>query len=235
MSLTYSDSCQAAIALPIVWVSFTSSIIMDIYLIMIPLPMLWSTRLATIKKVASSIVLGAGIFVLICSLLKTVFAMTDQVNGAQEAGAWGVREAFASVVITNLPMVFHLMRQIFQPIFGSVMSSTGNKYNNGGSTGFRTIGGRGGTNGGTGYSRSRNTTNGGGAGDLSSSNPAFDNDSEEHIVRGIRMDNIQQSQTYATGHQGNKGPVPAKGIVMTSEFEMVADKDSIKDSLKYDV
>ncbi|CAK7226373.1 hypothetical protein SBRCBS47491_006210 [Sporothrix bragantina] len=216
------NACQAAISLPVVWVTFVSSIIMDIYLIMIPLPMLWSTRLATIKKVASSVVLGAGIFVLICSLLKTVFTMTDQINGAQQAGSWGTREAFASVIITNLPMVFHLMRQLLQPVLGSILGSSSNtKYNNynNGSTGFRTIGGGGGGN-----SRSRHTANR----DGNVSDPTFDNDSEEHIVRGIRMDTIQQSHVYATGPKGNEGPVPAKGIVMTNEFEIMDDQNSVK-------
>ncbi|CAK7212667.1 hypothetical protein SCUCBS95973_001541 [Sporothrix curviconia] len=223
------NSCQAAISLPIVWVTFTSSIIMDIYLIMIPLPMLWSTRLATVKKIASSVILGAGIFVLVCSLLKTVFAMTDQVNGAQEAGSWGTREVFVSVSITNLPMVFHLMRQLLQPLFGSILGSTANtKYNNnyggGGSTGFRTIGG-GTSEGGAGFSRNRHTVN------RDTDAEMFDNDSEEHIVRGIRMDNLQESQTYATGPQGlknGKESVPAKGIVLTSEFQVTTDQDSVK-------
>lgn len=40
---------------------------------MIPLPMLWGTTLKLAKKIGSTLVLGAGVFVLVCSLLKTVF------------------------------------------------------------------------------------------------------------------------------------------------------------------
>jgi hypothetical protein len=57
-------------------VSVTSSIVTDIYLILVPLPMLWGTRLKLVKKIAATFVLGAGVFVLICSILKTVFLVT---------------------------------------------------------------------------------------------------------------------------------------------------------------
>ena len=74
--LTSKDSCQAAVGRPIVWVTFISSVITDLYLIMVPLPMLRGTKLRLAKKMAATFVLGAGIFVLICSLLKTVFVET---------------------------------------------------------------------------------------------------------------------------------------------------------------
>lgn len=37
--------------------------------------MLWGSSLKTIKKIASSIVLGSGIFVLVCATLKSVFVL----------------------------------------------------------------------------------------------------------------------------------------------------------------
>ena len=49
---------------------------------MVPLPMLWGTRLKLVKKVAATFVFGAGIFVLVCSLLKTVFVITVSLVGA---------------------------------------------------------------------------------------------------------------------------------------------------------
>lgn len=67
--------CQPAISLAIVWSSFAANISTDIYLIMIPLPMLWRSALRTSQKIASSFVLGAGIFVLVCATLKSVFVL----------------------------------------------------------------------------------------------------------------------------------------------------------------
>ncbi|EOO02314.1 hypothetical protein UCRPA7_2195 [Phaeoacremonium minimum UCRPA7] len=106
----FPDLCQGAVSKAIVWVTFASSVVTDIYLIMIPLPMLWGTSLKLVKKIASTVVLGAGIFVLVCSMLKTIFVYIDPVNGAQLAGEWGTREAFVSVATTNLPMLFPLLR-----------------------------------------------------------------------------------------------------------------------------
>jgi hypothetical protein len=76
------DTCQAAVALPIVWVTFASSLVTDIYLIMVPIPMLWGTSLRLAKKVAATFVLGSGVFVLVCSLLKTIFVIVVSFSGA---------------------------------------------------------------------------------------------------------------------------------------------------------
>ena len=67
--------CQAAVSRPIVWSSFAANLSSDIYLILIPLPLLWGSRLRLVEKVASTLVLGAGIFVLVCATLKTVFVI----------------------------------------------------------------------------------------------------------------------------------------------------------------
>lgn len=69
-------------ARPIVWVTFASSVVTDIYLIMVPLPMLWGTSLRLAKKLAATFVLGAGVFVLVCSLLKTIFVTVVSFNTA---------------------------------------------------------------------------------------------------------------------------------------------------------
>ena len=73
--LPNADNCQAAISRPIVWVSFASNVSTDLYLISIPLPMLWRSSLKMPKKIASTIVLGSGVFVLVCATLKSVFVL----------------------------------------------------------------------------------------------------------------------------------------------------------------
>jgi hypothetical protein len=65
------DSCQPAVALPIVWSSFAANVSTDIYLILIPIPLLWRSTLKTYKKVASTFVFCTGVFVLVCATLKT--------------------------------------------------------------------------------------------------------------------------------------------------------------------
>ncbi|KAJ3479154.1 hypothetical protein NLG97_g8389 [Lecanicillium saksenae] len=134
-------SCQAAISLPIVWSTFATNICTDIYLIMIPLPILWQSTLALSKKIASTVVLGAGIFVLVCATLKSAFVLADPVNGAQLAGSWGTREAFVAVITTNLPMIFPLIKRWLRPLLPKQLSASQKVEKS--PTGFRTIGGGG--------------------------------------------------------------------------------------------
>lgn len=67
--------CQAAVSRPIVVVCFVGNVVTDLYLIMIPLPMLWKSTLKLVQKVASSFVLGAGVFVLVCATVKSILVL----------------------------------------------------------------------------------------------------------------------------------------------------------------
>ncbi|KAM7186715.1 hypothetical protein V8F33_011638, partial [Rhypophila sp. PSN 637] len=115
--------CYPATAPTTVRSSFVSNVISDVYLILIPVPLLWGSRLRFLEKLLSTLVLGAGVFVLVCATVKTVFIVTDDVNGAELAGAWGTREAFVAVIVTNLPMVFPLLKAWLRPFLGSWLTS----------------------------------------------------------------------------------------------------------------
>ncbi|KAG9252261.1 uncharacterized protein F5Z01DRAFT_638535 [Emericellopsis atlantica] len=223
------NSCQAAISRPIIWTSFAANVTTDIYLILIPLPMLWKSTLRTAKKIASSIVLGAGIFVLVCATLKSVFVLVDPVNGAQLAGSWGIREAFTAVMVTNLPMIFPLFKTWIKPWFASALRSTSQKktYELRNPSGFRTIGG--GTAGeGSGpshaYSKNRSRTgHGTGAGSSShamSTNMTFDNDSEEMIVEEHKMGTIQVTVDNNNNNPTRQQGHPATGIMVSNQVEV---------------
>ncbi|KAH3351039.1 hypothetical protein KXW44_005038 [Aspergillus fumigatus] len=106
------NACQAAVSDPIIWASFASNVSTDIYLILIPIPMLWKSRLKLIKKFF---------------------------GGCWLAGEWGNREAFVAVVTTNLPMIFHLLRSWLTRLFGTAFGSSEKTYKF--PSGFQTIGG----------------------------------------------------------------------------------------------
>ncbi|EFY97524.2 hypothetical protein MAA_07166 [Metarhizium robertsii ARSEF 23] len=201
------NACQAAVSRPIIWVSFAANVCTDIYLILIPLPMLWGSSLKTIKKIASTIVLGAGIFVLVCATLKSVFVLVDTVNGAQLAGSWGTREAFVAVITTNLPMLFPLFRVWLAPLFGSALRSSKKSYKS--PTGLVTFGGGGGAGSSTPRNRPR------------TANPITANmtfsESEERIVGAIKMDVVG-------------GARPSNAIVVSNQVEVThSDRNSPMD------
>ncbi|TRX91150.1 hypothetical protein FHL15_007938 [Xylaria flabelliformis] len=163
-------------------------------LILIPLPMLWGTSLKLIKKIASSVVLGAGIFVLVSATLKTVFVIVL-------AGEWGTREAFVAVFTTNLPMIFPLIKTWISPIFGNSLWSTQKSSSR---EGAQTIGGGS-------WSSKRNrahsvnvlTTN------LSATG------SQEHMVQEIPLQNLKISGEPCTR------PPASNAVYVTNQIDVV--------------
>ncbi|KAA8641457.1 uncharacterized protein ATNIH1004_001922 [Aspergillus tanneri] len=206
------DVCQPAVSKPIVWVSFAANVSTDIYLIFIPLPMLWQSKLRLLKKIASSIILGSGIFVLVCATLKTAFVLVDEDNGAQQAGAWGTRETFVMLITTNLPMMFHLFRSWLALLFGRPFNSSQKTSKS--PYGFRSIGGGGG--GGDSSSRNRRGP--------PTANPITVNmtftESEERMMDGVKM------QTLKEYPQPIAEPVSPTGIVVSNEVEVTHESRS---------
>ncbi|EGE79720.2 hypothetical protein BDDG_02661 [Blastomyces dermatitidis ATCC 18188] len=188
------NRCQGAVSRPIVFVTYIASVLTDIYLIMIPLPMLWGTRLKLAKKIGATIVLGAGVFVLVCATLKTIFVEVDPIHGAELAGRWGTREAFVSVVTTNLPMMLPLVRMWLKPLLGSAIFSSRMPYKH--PTGFRTIGGGDGYNKNNSHKSSSNKRRGQKA---SSNNQHATSgtipltESEEQIFQDVKLQNLRVS------------------------------------------
>ncbi|RQM06198.1 hypothetical protein DH86_00003318 [Scytalidium sp. 3C] len=203
------NACQAAISKPIIWVSFAANVATDIYLIMIPLPMLWSSGLKLVKKIASSIVLGTGIFVLICAMLKSIFVLVDPINGGQLAGEWGTREAFVMMITTNLPMIFPLLKSWFRPFFNS-LSSSRDTYTV--PTGFRTIGGG---------DSSRNRRKPASTTPISVNLTTF-SESKERIVENIEIHDAKISAA----------PVPdefsAPGIVVSNQVDVTHEHTAVR-------
>ncbi|RYP90791.1 hypothetical protein DL770_003052 [Monosporascus sp. CRB-9-2] len=136
-----------AISSQIVWVYCAMNIITDLYLISIPVPLLWQSSLKPLKKVGLITLFSGGIFIMVCGILRAALIVTDPVNGAQLAGSWAVRETFVAVITTNLPVVFPLVKSMLSPVLGSLtrsMRSLNDKELSGKlSLSFKTFGGGG--------------------------------------------------------------------------------------------
>ncbi|KAI2643214.1 hypothetical protein GGS21DRAFT_536713 [Xylaria nigripes] len=117
------DTCQPAVSTRIVWVYASLNIISDVYLLSIPIPMLWQTTLALPKKLGLIVLFSGGVFVIVCALIRAVLIVTDPVGGAQVAGSWAVRETFVAVIATNLPMIFPLVSAWITPLLSSIARS----------------------------------------------------------------------------------------------------------------
>ncbi|KAI1772038.1 hypothetical protein F4818DRAFT_427419 [Hypoxylon cercidicola] len=115
--------CQPAISNSIVWVYGSLNIATDLYLISIPLPMLWKSSLKPLKKLGLVILFSGGLFIIVCALIRAIFIVTDPINGAQQAGSWAVRETFVAVITTNMPIVFPFVITQLTPVLGSLVQS----------------------------------------------------------------------------------------------------------------
>ncbi|KAK8103344.1 uncharacterized protein PG998_010377 [Apiospora kogelbergensis] len=118
--LTDADFCQPAISKVDIFVTVVLNVVTDLYLLTIPIPMLWQSSIKPVKKVALIVMFSGGVFVTAAGVLRCVLIITNPVTGAQQAGSWAVRETFVAVITTNLPMVFPMFRIWLYPIAGTV-------------------------------------------------------------------------------------------------------------------
>ncbi len=74
------NSCQPAISKPIILVTFVLNVSTDIFLFFVPIPMLWKSSLQLYKKVAATSVLSAGLFIIVCAILKSIYVIVVRTN-----------------------------------------------------------------------------------------------------------------------------------------------------------
>lgn len=131
--------------------------------------------------------------------------MQDDSKGAQLAGSWGIREAFTAVIVTNLPMLFSLLRSALQPLVGSALSSS-NKGSRETRRNIRTIGGGG---------SSRDHRGPPSANPLTRSTTL--NQSEEHIMSSLGSQNFKAFAEPSGPRHHEEGIMVSNQVEVTSE------------------
>ncbi|KAI1335987.1 hypothetical protein F5Y15DRAFT_427541 [Xylariaceae sp. FL0016] len=82
----------------------------DFYLMAIPLPVVWSSKLPLRKKIMLLIMFSGALLETAFGILRCVSILTlGDVDPAQ-SGYWSVRESFVSITLTNLPLVYPLFK-----------------------------------------------------------------------------------------------------------------------------
>lgn len=74
--LPYPDVCQPAVSNQVIWVYLSFNVSTDLYLLSIPLPMLWQAKLKPIKKWGLLFLFSGGLFVVVCATLRCVLIVT---------------------------------------------------------------------------------------------------------------------------------------------------------------
>ncbi|KAL2161833.1 hypothetical protein VTH06DRAFT_7617 [Thermothelomyces fergusii] len=118
-------------------------ILTDLYLLSIPLPLLWSTNIGVKKKVSLTVLFSGVIFVIMAAIIRGVVILTAGPEGAVTGSEWAIREEFVSIVVSNLPILQSPIRALCNKIGLGVLFSS-HKSNHVTPFEGRTIGGGGG-------------------------------------------------------------------------------------------
>ncbi|KAF4961228.1 hypothetical protein FGADI_465 [Fusarium gaditjirri] len=136
ITLIYPDPgnlCYPAISKLYIFIIVSLNILTDVYLLAIPIPMLWGARIPKVKKYGLVVLFSGAVFVMVAGLLRCVLILKNPKTGPNQAASWAIRESFVAVVTANLPSTWGWMRQKLKPIFGSLLSSNNasSKYKGG--------------------------------------------------------------------------------------------------------
>ncbi|KAL4926773.1 uncharacterized protein BDV17DRAFT_268551 [Aspergillus undulatus] len=103
--------CQPARSMVYVLVVMIPNVLTDLYLMSIPLPLLWTVRIGMRRKITLMGLFSGAIFVGVAAVIRAVIVITSGANGAIEGSKWACRESFVSVVVANLPIIQPLIRR----------------------------------------------------------------------------------------------------------------------------
>ena len=72
LTLGTLDACKPAGSPPVMWTTYTLNIITDLFLIAVPMPLLWNTSMKTWKKVGLVILFSAGAVIIVFATIRVV-------------------------------------------------------------------------------------------------------------------------------------------------------------------
>lgn len=88
------------------------SISADIFMLIIAIPMLVQVRVPLKQKMILTILFGMGIFVIVAAVLNKVYCLVPSLISYVYMN-WYFREATVAILVTNLPLVWSLLRDVF--------------------------------------------------------------------------------------------------------------------------
>ncbi|OOQ83299.1 putative srpk [Penicillium brasilianum] len=118
--------CQPANSRVYVLLVVILNVVTDIYLLSIPLPLLWQVKIGLKRKIPLMALFSGAMFVITAAIIRAVMIMTSGAEGAVSGSQWACRETFVSVVVSNLPIIQPLIRKGFKKIgLSQLFSSSG--------------------------------------------------------------------------------------------------------------
>ncbi|AEO61141.1 hypothetical protein MYCTH_2121009 [Thermothelomyces thermophilus ATCC 42464] len=130
--------CYPAVSRLQAIVLITTNLTTDFYIISIPMPMVWSARISTPKKMGLCIMFCGGLITAVFGGLRCGYVLADTVDGPQQAGEWSCRESFVAVFVTNFPVIFPIVHRALRAHGGTLFGASSSGKNTGGTPGTGT-------------------------------------------------------------------------------------------------
>lgn len=105
-----SDQCSSYQYYEIVQGVF--SISADVLMLVVAIPMLVQVRVPTKQKLILLLLFGMGIFVIVAAVLNKVYCLVPALISYVYMN-WYFREATVAILVTNLPLIWSLLRDVF--------------------------------------------------------------------------------------------------------------------------
>ncbi|KAJ6031759.1 hypothetical protein N7540_002491 [Penicillium herquei] len=107
---TSDYQCQSYQYYEIVQGSF--SISADVFMLLVAIPMLVQVRVPFKQKMILILLFGMGVFVIVAAVLNKVYCLVPSLISYVYMN-WYFREATVAILVTNLPLVWSLLRDVF--------------------------------------------------------------------------------------------------------------------------
>ncbi|KAM0716176.1 hypothetical protein Q7P37_008690 [Cladosporium fusiforme] len=104
--------CQATNSPVYVLVVLITNVVTDLYLLSIPLPLLWGVNISLRRKLTLMLLFSGAVFIILAGTIRAVTILTSGPDGAVSGSLWACRETFVAIIVTNLPIIHPLLRQI---------------------------------------------------------------------------------------------------------------------------
>ncbi|PYH31977.1 uncharacterized protein BO87DRAFT_441454 [Aspergillus neoniger CBS 115656] len=116
--------CQPTKSTLSVLIVVIPNVITDLYLMSIPLPLLWAVKISIRQKLTLMALFSSAAFIIMADIIRAVTILTAGPDGAVAGSQWACRETFVSIVVANLPIIQPLLRKGASKIGLSVLFSS---------------------------------------------------------------------------------------------------------------
>ncbi|KAM4067161.1 hypothetical protein HRG_001157 [Hirsutella rhossiliensis] len=106
--------CYPAISELQAWTVVCTNLTTDLYIMTIPIPMIWRARISMMKKFGLGTMFCGGLITIAFGAARCSLILQDDSKSGESAARWSDRETFVAIILTNVPVLFPLIRQYFR-------------------------------------------------------------------------------------------------------------------------